>query len=256
MLTSSGDPVSFEEVVKSSTWKDAMDLEIQAIERNGTWELTEFPKGAKKICVKWVFKTKLNEKGEVDKCKARLVAKRYTQQGGIDYTEVFAPVARWDTIRLILALATSRDYKVFQLDVKSTFLHGEITEEVLIEQPQGYEVKGVENKVYRLKKALYGLKQAPRAWFSKIESYFIKEEFERCSNEHTLFKKNGGDGRIIIVSLYVDDFIFTGNDGKMFEEFKRSMKQEFEMSDLGRMKYFLGVEVVQGLVGIFISQRC
>lgn len=96
------------------------------------------PRGAKKIGVKWVFKTKLNEKGEVDKCKARLVAKRYTQQTGIDYTEVFAPVARWDTIRLILALAASRDHKVFQLDVKSAFLHGEITEEVFIEQPRGY----------------------------------------------------------------------------------------------------------------------
>ncbi|KAH9794818.1 Integrase catalytic domain-containing protein [Citrus sinensis] len=141
------------------------------------------------------------------------------------------------------------------LDVKSVFLHGEITEEVFIEQPRGYEVKGAENKVYRLKKALYGLKQAPRAWFSKIESYFIKEGFQRCLSEHTLFKKNGGDGRILIVSLYVDDLIFTGNDGKMFEEFKRSMKQEFEMFDLGRMKHFLGVEVVQGLTGIFISQR-
>lgn len=133
MLTSSSDPVSFEEAVKSSTWRDAMDLEIQAIERNGTWELTKLPKGAKKISVKWVFKTKLNEKGEVDKCKARLVAKGYTQQVDIDYTEVFAAVVRWDTIRLIIVLAASRDWEVFQLDIKSAFLHDEITEEVFIE---------------------------------------------------------------------------------------------------------------------------
>lgn len=249
------DPTNFEEAVKSPTWREAMDREIQAIERNGTWELTELPRGAKKIGVKWIFKTKLNEKGEVDKFKARLVAKGYTQQAGIDYTEVFAPVARWDTIRLILALAANRSWKVYQLDVKSAFLHGEISEEVFVDQPRGYEVKGEESKVYKLKKALYGLKQAPRAWFSKIESYFIKEGFERCLSDHTLFTKKGKDGGTLIISLYVDDLIFTGNNKQMFEEFKSSMKEEFDMSDLGCMKYFLGVEVVQSSAGIFISQK-
>ena len=101
-----------------------MDLEIEAIERNGTWELTDLPKGMKKIGVEWVFKTKLNENGEVDKCKARLVAKGYAQQHGIDYTEVFAPVARWDTIRMVIALAARNSWSVYQLDVKSAFLHG------------------------------------------------------------------------------------------------------------------------------------
>ncbi|CAL2262875.1 unnamed protein product [Prunus armeniaca] len=112
-----------------------------------------------------------------------------------------------------------------------------------------------EHKGYRLKKALYGLKQAPRAWYNRIEAYFAKEGFEKCLCEHTLFIKSGGKGKLLIVSLYVDDLIFTGNDEDMFKSFKESMKKEFDMSDLGRMKYFLGVKVVQNLDGIFICQR-
>ncbi|XP_073003520.1 uncharacterized protein [Typha latifolia] len=217
MFTTSSDLVTFEEAaVKSSIWRDAMDLEVKAI-----------------------------KKGEVDKCKGRLVVKGYSQQASIDYTEVFAHVARWDTIRQILALASSRDWKVYQLGVRSAFLHGEISEEVFIEQHRGYEVKVVEDKVYRLKKTLYGLKQAPRAWYSIIESYFIKEGFDRCLSEHTLFVRKGNkDGNILIVSLCVDDIIFIGNTEMMFKDFKRSIKQEFDMSDLGRIKYFLGVERV------------
>ena len=122
-------------------------------------------------------------------------------------------------------------------------------------QPQGYERKGEEYKVYRLKKALYGLKQAPRAWYSRIETYFIKEGFEKCFCEHTLFIKTGDEGKILIVSLYVDDLIYTGNNEVMFTEFKDSMQREFDMSDLGRMKYFLGIEVVQTANAIFICQQ-
>jgi len=166
-----------------------MDAEIQAIEKNNTWELVELPKGMKKIGVKWVFKTKLNERGEVDKYKARLVVKGYAQRQGIDYSEVFSPVAKWDTIRMILSLAALRSWEVFQLDVKSAFLHGELKEVVHIEQPEGYIRKGEEQKAYRLRKALYGLKQAPRAWYSRIEDYFNGEGFEKCSYEHTLFIK-------------------------------------------------------------------
>lgn len=143
------DPVTFEEAVKSAKWRDAMNVEIEAIERNQTWELTSLPAGMKKIGVKWVFKTKLNENGEVDKCKARLLAKGYTQQQGIDYTEVFAPVARLETIRMVIALAAQKGWDVFQLDVKSAFLHGELNEEVFVEQPQGYLKKGEEHKVYK-----------------------------------------------------------------------------------------------------------
>lgn len=254
MMMIENDPTSFEEAVKSTKWREAMSSEIEAIERNQTWELAILPEGIKPIGVKWVFKTKLNENGNVEKFKARLVAKGYAQRHGVDYTEVFAPVARLDTIRTILAIAAEYSWAVFQLDVKSAFLHGELKEEVFVQQPEGFIKKGEEDKVYKLKKALYGLKQAPRAWYSKIEAYFVRENFERCPSEHTLFTKKNG-GKMLIVSLYVDDLIFTGNDRSMCDEFKNSMMSEFDMTDLGKMKYFLGIEVKQSSDGIFICQR-
>jgi len=254
MLIPENDPVSFEEAVVSNHWREAMAKEMEAIERNHTWELTVLPDGVTPIGVKWVFKTKLNADGKVEKHKARLVAKGYAQSHGIDYTEVFAPVARLDTIRLILATAAQFSWEVFQLDVKSAFLHGELKEDVFVLQPEGFVKKGEEEKVYHLKKALYGLKQAPRAWYHKIEAYFAQEKFEKCPSEHTLFTRSQG-GKILIVSLYVDDLIFTGNDRTMCEEFKHSMMLHFDMSDLGKMSHFLGIEVKQYSNGIFICQR-
>jgi hypothetical protein len=155
---------------------------------------------------------------------------------------------------MILAMAAQSSWEVFQLDVKSAFLHGELKEEVFVQQPKGFTKKGEEEKVYRLRKALYGLKQAPRAWYSRIEACFTREGFEKCPNEHTLFTKSK-EGKILLVSLYVDDLIFTGNDKSMFDEFKKSIMLEFNMSDLGKMKHFLGVEVKQCADGIFICQK-
>lgn len=208
----------------------------------------------KNVGVKWVYKTKYNEKGELDKHKARLVAKGYSQQHGINYHEVVAPVARRDTIRVILAVAAQRGWSVYQLDVKSAFLHGELKEDVFVEQPQGFEIKGEEEKVYKLRKALYGLKQALRAWYSRIESYFISEGFEKCYCEHTLLVKTE-ESFILIVSLYVDDLIFTSNSENMFGKFKSSMMREFSMTDLEKMYYFAGVEVIQNEQCIFINQK-
>ena len=215
----------------------------------------ELPDGEKQIGVKWIYKTKFKENGEVDKYKARLVVKGYAQEYGVDYTEVFAPVARMETIRLVVALAAQKGWPIYQLDVKSAFLHGELDETVYVDQPCGYEQKGEEHKVYKLKKAFYGLKQAPRAWYSRIEAYFLKEGFEKCDYEHTLFVKREKEDIILIVSLYVDDLIFTGNDELMFAKFKSSMKHEFDMTDLGNMIYFLGLEVMQRIDGIFLCQK-
>jgi hypothetical protein len=156
---------------------------------------------------------------------------------------------------MVISLAAHKGWAIFQLDVKSAFLHGEINEEVFVDQPPDYEKKGHESKVYRLKKALYGLKQAPRAWYSRIESYFVQEGFNKCPHEHTLFIKIGDGGKILISCLYVDDLIFTGNDEGMFNKFKKSMMTEFDMTDLGKMRYFLGIEVLQKDDGIFICQR-
>ena len=249
------DPIRFEDAVKDDRWRTAMDVEMDSIKRNDTWKLMDLPAGGKRVGVKWVYKTKFNENGEVDKYKARLVVKGYSQQYGVDYTEVFAPVARMETIRLVVALAAQRGWAIYQLDVKSAFLYGELNEEVFVEQPYGYVQKGHEHKVYKLKKALYGLKQAPRAWYSRIETYFLKEGFEKCDYEHTLFIKTGDGGNFLIISLYVDDLIYTGNDELMVLEFKESMKHEFDMTDLGKMRYFLGLEVLQKSSGVFINQK-
>ena len=148
-LCSYYDPTIFEDAVKESKWRNAMDSEIAAIEMNNTWELTGLPKWHKTVGVKWVYKTKLNENGEIDKYKARLVAKGYKQELGVDYKEVFAPVARLDTIRLVLATAAQNSWPVYQLDVKSIFLHGELKKEVYIDQPPRYVKPGHENQVYK-----------------------------------------------------------------------------------------------------------
>ncbi|KAL0537088.1 hypothetical protein IC582_026058 [Cucumis melo] len=254
-LFGDSEPLNFEEASQNDKWKIAMDEKIKAIKKNDTWELSTLPNGKKAVGVKWVFKIKRNEKGEVERYKARLVAKGYSQRKGIDYDEVFAPVARLETIRLLIALATQNNWKIFQMDVKSAFLNGYLEEEVYLEQPPGYCVKGQEDKVLKLKKALYGLKQAPRMWNSRINKYFLDNGYLRCPYEHSLYIKVNGHGDILVVCLYVDDLIFTGNCASMFEDLKNAMTQEFEMTDIGLMSYYLGIEVKQSEEGIFISQE-
>ena len=172
-----------------------MDAEMEAIERNDTWELTDLPKGHKTIGVKWVYKTKLKNNGEIDRYKEKLVAKGYKQEYGIDYLEVFAPVGRHDIIRLVIALAAQNSWPIFQLDVKAAFLHGNLEDQVYVDQPPGYIMARNEHKVYCLKKELYGLKQAREAWNSRIETYFMQTGFQKCPYEHTLFVKLGDKGR-------------------------------------------------------------
>ncbi|KAI0496759.1 hypothetical protein KFK09_023083 [Dendrobium nobile] len=246
--------MNFQEAIKNKEWKDAMDEEIKAIEKNGTWELTSVPQGHKAIGVKWVYKAKKNAKGEIGRYKARLVAKGYSQRAGIDYDDVFAPVARLETIRLIISLAAQNKWKIHQMDVKSAFLNRVLEEEVYIQQSPGYEVKRQEDKVLKLKKALYGLKQAPRVWNSQIDKYLQDRGFIKFPYEHALYIKNN-NGNILIVCLYVDDLIFTENNPMMFQEFKQAMTKEFEMTYIGLMAYYLGIEVHQMKDGIFISQE-
>ncbi|KAD4585342.1 hypothetical protein E3N88_22943 [Mikania micrantha] len=253
-LYAGADPIDFEEACKEKKWQDAMDCEIQSILKNDTWELVDAPQNQKTIGVKWIYKTKLNEKGQVDKYKARLVVKGYKQKYGIDYQEVFAPVIRLETIRLILSIAAQHNWHVHQMDVKSAFLNGHLQEDVYIEQPMGYIQKGQENKVCKLKRALYGLKQAPRAWYSRIDEYFQRKGFKKCTHEHTLFIKKL-ENHILIVCLYVDDLVISCSSIVSIQAFKEDMKKEFEMTDLGVLHYFLRIEVKQGRNMISISQQ-
>ena len=212
------------------------------------------PQHRKVIGVKWVYRTKLNADGSVNKYKARLVVKGYSQVFGVDFSETFAPVARLDTIRMLLALTAQKGWKTYQLDVKSAFLNGYLQEEIYVEQPEGFQVKGQEEKVYLLKKALYGLKQAPRAWYSRIDEHLQSLGFVKSPSEATLYVK-GTDANLIVVSVYVDDLLVTGSNEKLVKEFKAEMLKVFEMTNLGLMSYFLGMEVKQDHDGVFISQK-
>ncbi|RVX15286.1 Retrovirus-related Pol polyprotein from transposon TNT 1-94 [Vitis vinifera] len=238
-------PTCYMEVARFLEWIEAMKAEIYAIERNGTWKLTELPEAKNAIGVKWVFKTKFNSDGSIFRHKARLVLKGFAQVAGVDYGDTFAPVARHDTIRLLLTLAGQMGWKVYHLDVKSAFLNGILLEEIYVQQPEGFEVIGHEHKVYKLHKALYGLKQAPRAWYSRIDSHLIQLGFKRSENEATLYLKQNDDGLQLVVSLYVDDMLVTGSNVKLLADFKMEMQDVFEMSDLGIMNYFLGMEIYQ-----------
>jgi hypothetical protein len=170
-LSSTIEPNCFEEANKDEFWKKAMDEELDQIEKNDTWELVPRPKNKNVISTKWVFRNKLNEDGQVTRNKARLVCKGYAQVEGIDFEETFAPVARMEAICFLLAYACSKNIKMYQMDVKSSFLNGELEEEVYIEQPEGFQLSENADYVCKLKKALYGLKQAPRAWYSRLDKY-------------------------------------------------------------------------------------
>ena len=190
----------------------------------------------------------------INKHKSRLVAKGYIQRHGVDYEEVFAPVARIETVRFIIALAASNGWQVQHLDVKTAFLYGELKENVYVSQPEGYEVKGSEGKVYKLKKALYGLKQAPRAWNEKLNKTLGDLKFDKCTKEPSLYRLRK-DEDLLLVAVYVDDLLITGSKVEMIEEFKRNMSTKFEMTDLGLLTYYLGIEVLQYTGGISIRQE-
>ncbi|GAU51495.1 hypothetical protein TSUD_413780, partial [Trifolium subterraneum] len=248
------EPIDVISALKSEKWRCAMKEELDSIESNQTWELVDLPHNKRAIDVKWVYKLKMNSKGEITRHKARLVARGFLQREGIDYGEVFALVTRMETIRLVTAITNINDWPMYQMDVKSAFLNGPIEEEVFVTQPPGYKVKNQENKVYRLKKALYGLKQAPRDWNRRIDKFLIEIGFVKCVTEHGVYVKKHDEKRLIVMCLYVDDLLITGSNDKYISEFKSDLKREFEMTDLGHMTYFLGIEFLRTDQGIFMHQ--
>nr|GEV89741.1 putative ribonuclease H-like domain-containing protein [Tanacetum cinerariifolium] len=199
------------------------------------------------------FKMQKDERGIVIRNKARLVAQGHTQEEGIDYKEVFAPVARIEAIRLFLAYASFMGFMVYQMDVKSAFLYGTIEEEVYVYQPLGFEDPDHPDKVYKVVKALYGLHQAPRAWYETLATYLLKNGFHKGTIDQTLFiKKQKGD--ILLVQIYVDDITFGATNKDLCKSFEKLMKDKFQMSSMGELTFFLGLRVKQKKDVIFISQ--
>ncbi|WVZ62734.1 hypothetical protein U9M48_012444 [Paspalum notatum var. saurae] len=243
-LLAADEPRSVEQALQEKCWKQAMEAELEAIHENNTWVWSELPKGSRAIGLKWVFKVKKDPAGNVVKHKARLVAKGYAQRQGVDYEEVFAPVARMETVRVLLAMAANGGWQVHHMDVKSAFLNGELSEQVFVHQPPGFSDHKHEGQVLKLKKALYGLKQAPRAWNSKLDQELQRLGFSKCILEHAVYKSKSGDS-FLLVGVYVDDLIICGPDNTEIVKFKQQMKGCFQMSDLGLLSYYLGIEVKQ-----------
>ncbi|KAI3678299.1 hypothetical protein L6452_37586 [Arctium lappa] len=247
------EPKKAYDAMKDSSWIEAMQEELLQFKLQDVWDLVDLPKGHRAIGTKWIFRNKKDERGIVIRNKARLVAQGYTQEEGIDYEEVFAPVARVEAIRLFLAYASYMKFKVYQMDVNSAFLYGTNDEEVYVCQPPGFENSSYPDRVYKLKKALHGLHQAPRAWYDTLSTYLLENGFERGNIDKTLFIKRSKKDTIL-VQIYVDDIIFGSTKDQMCRDFEELMHKSFKMSSMGELNFFLGLQVKQQKDGIFISQ--
>ena len=252
-LLSKIEPKNVEEALQDEGWIMAMQEELNQFERSEVWKLVPPPENHTIIGTKWVFCNKLDEEGNVVRNKARLVAQGYNQQEGIDFDETYAPVARLESNRMFLAYACFKNFKLYQMDVKSAFLNGFLNEEVYDRQPPGFEDDNFPNYVYKLTKALYGLKQAPRAWYERLSKFLIENGFSRGKVDTTLFTKSLNHD-ILIVQVYANDIIFGSTNENLCKDFSKLMQGEFKMSMMGEMTFFLGLQVKQTKEGIFISQ--
>ncbi|GJR25796.1 retrovirus-related pol polyprotein from transposon TNT 1-94 [Tanacetum coccineum] len=231
----------------------AMQEELNEFERLSVWELVPRPDKVMVITLKWIYKVKLDELGGILKNKARLVARGYQQEEGIDFEESFASVARLEAIRIFLAYAAHKNMVVYQMDVKTAFLNGDLREDVYVSQPNGFVDKDNPNHVYKLKKALYGLKQALRAWYDMLSAFLISQDFSKGSVDPTLFIRRDGKD-MLLVQIYVDDIIFAASTPELCDLFAKIMCSKFKMSMVGKISFFLGLQISQSPRGIFFNQ--
>ncbi|KAJ9536225.1 hypothetical protein OSB04_un000591 [Centaurea solstitialis] len=234
------EPTQVSDALQDSDWVTAMQKELNQFSALKVWRLVKRPLDKSIIDTKWLFKNKKDEHG-------------YRQQEGIDYDQTFAPVARLEAIRMFLAYAAYKDFTVFQMDVKTAFLYGHLKEEVYVSQPEGFVDPDHPDYVYVLDKALYGLKQAPRAWYEELSTYLLSKGFKKGSVDSTLFIMKEGD-HIVVIQVYVDDIIFGSTSKELCKKFETIMTQEFKMSMMGEINFFLGLQVKQFTDGIFINQ--
>lgn len=251
------DPVTYDQAHSDKTygsqWKQATKDEVDAMLSNEVWEFTERPEGRKPIKCKWVFKYKTGPAGEVQRCKARLVARGYTQVEGIDFNETFAAVAKLDSIRLLFSYAATLGLHIHQMDVVNAFLLADIDEEIYAEIPQGVTAPdGISNPVIKIKKSMYGLKQAGRNWYFKLHETLVKLGFQRLEADHAVYihPESG-----LIFAFWVDDIMILHSDPDTIASFKEVMLQEFAMKDMGELTFFLGLKITRSPTFLFISQE-
>ncbi|GJT40855.1 retrovirus-related pol polyprotein from transposon TNT 1-94 [Tanacetum coccineum] len=238
------EPKTYKDALTQSCWIEAMQEELNEFERLEVWELVPRPDKVMVIALKWIYKVKLDELGGILKNKARLVARGYHQEEGIDFEESFAPVARLEAIRIFLAFAAHMNMVVYQMDVKTAFLNGNLREEVYVSQPDGFVDPDNPNHVYKLKKALYGLKQAPRAWYDMLSSFLISQDFSKGSVDPTMFIRREAK-ELLLVHIYVDDIIFAASTPELCDLFAKIMCSKFKMSMMGKISFFLGLQISQ-----------
>ncbi|WVZ01079.1 hypothetical protein V8G54_027148 [Vigna mungo] len=245
-FTDEGEPQSFVEAMEmkdKEKWLQAMEEEMQSLKENHTYDLVELPKERRALQNKWVFKLKNEENNPSPRYKAQIVVKGCNQKKGIDFDEIFSPVVKMTSIRAILGLAAKLDLEIEQLDVKTTFLHGDLEEEIYMKQPEGFEEPGKEHLVCRLKKSLYGLKQAPRQWYKKFDSFMIQHSFKKTSVDHCVFVKHYENGESVILLLYVDDMLIVGKEKIKIAALEKALSKSFAMKDLGAVKKILGMKI-------------
>ncbi|TJX12677.1 hypothetical protein E9840_12290, partial [Tissierella creatinini] len=250
-------PTTFKSAMESSDadkWKEACDSEVESLRKNETWTLVPLPKGRKAIGCRWVFRVKENQSGEIERFKARLVAKGFSQKYGIDYDETFAPVAKFTSIRVLLSLAAKYKLTVHQMDVKTAFLNGLLDEDIYMAQPDGYVDGDRPDYVCRLKRSLYGLKQSPRMWNKTIDEFMLKLGFKKCESDHCIYLKRDNHD-MMFVALYVDDLVLASSSDRMLKDTKQALSDRFEMTDMGQLKYFLGMEIEQDVATGKVSVR-
>ena len=228
-----------------------MKEKLDALTKNHTWDLVTLPPGQSVVSCKWIYEIKTRSDGSIERYKARLVAKGFTQEYRIDYEETFAPVARISSIHALLAVTAASKWDLFQMDVKNAFLNGDLREEVYMQPPPGLFVKS--NKICRLRHALYGLKQAPQAWFVKFNSTIFRLGYITSPYDSALFLRCIDKGTILLL-LYVDDMIITGDHLNGIQELKNFFSHQFEMKDLGHLSYFLDLEITHSTDGLYITQ--
>nr|GEW73419.1 retrovirus-related Pol polyprotein from transposon TNT 1-94 [Tanacetum cinerariifolium] len=253
LTVSTIEPKNIKNATSDHSWVESMQDELNQFMRLQVWEIVPRPEEKNIIALKWLWKNKCDAENIMVQNKTRLVAKGYRQEEGIDFEESFAPVARLEAVRMFIAYAAHKNITIFQMNVKTNFLNGPLKEEVYVSQPEGFIDQEFPNHVYRLKKALYGLKQAPRGWYDKLFSFLIKHGFTKGIVDPTLFTRRH-EGDILLVQVYVDDIIFGSTNLDFSKYFANLMKNNFEMSMMGELKFFLGLQVHQSHRGIFISQ--
>ena len=238
---------------ESDHWKSAMDSEMSSIDEHKVWSLTDRPKDCNTIKCKWIFKRKISDDGSV-RYKARLVAQGFTQRPGIDYDETFSPVVRFESIRAMIAHAAKQNWHIHQMDVSTAFLNGEITENLYLEQPEGYLKANHENQVCKLHKALYGLKQSSKCWNVTLDNFLKEENFTQTESDPCLYS-SVINGYLCIIGIYVDDLILMCEDMQVVDQLKNALNSRFRMRDLGKLNNFLGVKITESEEGILISQE-